>query len=79
MLYYSYLLTLKDKIEKDGARAVDFNTIVNVIWSLIVTEDDHLQNPIIAKLYERLFEFKRNDKALTREELLELYQVSIYA
>jgi hypothetical protein len=52
---------------------------VHVLWALATTEDESLPNPIIARLYERLHEFKRPEKALTKEELLELYQLQVYA
>lgn len=71
-LYYSYVLTLKDGVELQGASAVSFNEVIHVLWSLATTEDENLQNPIIPRLYERLHEFKR-EKPLTKEELLELY------
>jgi hypothetical protein len=68
------VLTLKDKLETNSVSgAVDFKDLVNVIWALATTEDELLQNPIIPKLWERLHEFNRPDKPLTREELLELY------
>ena len=77
--YYTFALTLKDKIEKEGvARAISFNDLISVIWSLAVTEDEQLMNPIIPKLYERLHEFKRQIP-LNRDELMQLYQVIIYA
>lgn len=78
-IYYTFALTLKEKIEKEGvARAVSFNDLISVIWALAVTEDEQLLNPIIPKLYERLHEFKRQTP-LSRDERLQLYQVIIYA
>jgi len=77
--YYTYVLTLKDRMEKHGNHAVGFNELVNVLWSLATTEDDHMHNPIIPRLYERLHDFKRPEKPLTKEELLELYQLQVYA
>ena len=77
-VYFTYVLTLKDKIEKEGVSAVSNNDIIHVIWSLATTDDESLNNPIIPKLYERLHEFKRNDP-LSKDELLELYQLSVYA
>ena len=38
-----------------------------------------MHNPIIPRLFERLHDFKRPDKPLTKEELLELYQLQVYA
>jgi hypothetical protein len=64
---------LKDKLETNSGAAVEFKDLVNVIWALATTEDELLQNPIIPKLWERLHEFSRPDKPLSREELLELY------
>ena len=78
-LYYSFVLTLKEKIETEGVNSVSYNDIVHVLWALAATEDEVLQNPIIPKLFERLHEFNRPQKPLTREELLELYQVSVYS
>lgn len=78
--YYSYVLTLKERLERSGSvSAVSFNELVHVLWSLIATEDEGLYNPIIPRLFERLHEFKRPEKPLTREELLELHQVQVYA
>ena len=77
--YYTYVLTLKDRLETQGTGAVSYNELVHVIWSLATTEDDHMSNPIIPRLYERLHDFKRPEKPLTKEELLELYQVHVYA
>lgn len=78
--YYTYVLTLKDRLERNGSKgAVSFNELVHVIWSLIATEDEALYNPIIPRLFERLHQFKRPEKALTREELLELHQIHVYA
>jgi hypothetical protein len=79
-LYYSFILNLKEKLEREGgAKAISFNDLIHVIWSLIATEEENLMNPIIPILYERLYEFKRPGKAITREELLELYQINLYA
>lgn len=77
--YYTYVLTLKDRMEVHGTHAIGFNELINVLWSLATTEDDVMHNPIIPRLYERLHEFKRSDKPLTKEELLELYQLQVYA
>jgi len=68
--YYTYVLTLKEKIEKDGMSAVSFNDIIQIIWALQITEEEGLINPIIPRLYERLHEFHRLDKPLTSEEIL---------
>ena len=73
-LYFTYVLTLKDKIEKDGMGVVSNDDIIHVLWSLATTDDESLNNPIIPKLFERLHSFKRNEP-LSREELLELYQL----
>lgn len=73
-LYFTYVLTLKDKIEKDGISVISNNDIIHVLWALATTDDDSLNNPIIPKLYERLHSFKRNEP-LSRDELLELYQL----
>lgn len=70
--YYTYVLTLKDKLEKDGFGSINNNDLIHILWSLATTDDESLNNPIIPKLFERLHTFKRNDP-LTREELLELY------
>ena len=73
-LYYTYVLTLKEKMEMEGgAKTVSFNDLINIIWLLIATEEDTQFNPLIPRLYERLFEFKRPDRPLSRDELLELY------
>ena len=77
--YYTYVLTLKDRLENQGSSAVSFNELVNVLWSLATTEDDQMQNPIIPRLYERLHDFKRPEQPLSKEELLELYQLQVYA
>lgn len=75
-MYYSYVLTLKDKMEREGPQSVSYNELINVIWSLCALEDETLHNPLIPKLYERLHTFNRPERGLTREELLELYQVA---
>ena len=72
------MLTLKDKIEKEGFGSVSNNELIHVLWSLATTDDETLNNPIIPKLYERLHAFKRNEP-ISREELLEIYQISVYA
>lgn len=77
--YYTYVLALKDRLENQGTSSVSFNELVHVIWSLATTEDESLSNPIIPRLYEHLHEFKRPEKPLTKEELLELYQLQVYA
>lgn len=77
--YYTYVLTLKDLLENQGTSSVGFNELVHVIWSLATTEDESLSNPMIPRLYERLHDFKRPEKSLTKEELLELYQLQVYA
>lgn len=78
--YYTYILALKDKLETHGASAtVPFSDLINVLWALMTTEEESLHNPIIPRLFERLHEFKRADKPLSKEELLELYQVYVYA
>jgi hypothetical protein len=41
-LYYSYVLTLKDGVELQGASAVSFNDLIHVLWSLATTEDENL-------------------------------------
>ena len=66
-------------MEKQGNNAVTFNELINVLWSLATTEDDHMQNPIIPRLFERLHDFKRPEQPLAKEELLELYQLQVYA
>jgi len=78
-LYYSFVLSLKEKIETQGIVAVGFQDIVHVLWTLIATESEGLSNPIIPKLFERLHEFKRPEKPLSKEELLELYQINVHA
>jgi len=77
-VYFTYVLTLKDKIEKEGAGTLSNNELIHVLWSLATTDDESLNNPIIPRLYERLHDFKRLDP-LSRDELLELYQLSVYA
>jgi len=77
--YYTYLLTLKDKLEKEGNGAVPYSDLIHVLWALVTTEEDIINNPIIPRLYEKLHEFKRSDSPLSKDELLELYQLSVYA
>lgn len=72
------MITLKDKIEKEGPGTVTFNDLIHVLWSLITTEDETINNPIIPKLYERLHDFKRSDSPISKDEFLELYQISVY-
>jgi hypothetical protein len=72
--YYSYVLTLKDRIERDGVSTLSNNDLIHILWSLAATDDEYINNPIIPKLYEKLHDFKRNEP-LTRDELLELYQL----
>ncbi len=69
--YFTYLLTLKEKLETGGV--VQYSDLINVLWALITAEEESLHNPIIPRLYERLHEFKRADKPLSKEEMLELY------
>jgi hypothetical protein len=76
-IYFTYVLTLKDKFEKEGASCVGFNELVHIVWALVVTEDETLANPLIPRLWEHLHEFQR-EHPLTREELLELHQVQAY-
>ena len=52
---------------------------MHVIWSLATTEDESLSNPMIPRLYEQLHDFKRPEAPLSKEELLELYQLQVYA
>jgi hypothetical protein len=73
-LYYTYVLLLKDKIEKENLGFISYNDIIHILWSLATTDDESMNNPIIPKLFEKLHGFKRNDP-LTRDELLELYQL----
>jgi hypothetical protein len=64
-LYFSYVMTLRDKMEKEGAAAVNYHDLIHVLWSLIATEDESINNPIIPKLYERLHDFKRSDNPIS--------------
>ena len=68
------MITLKDKIEKEGFGTLSNNDLIHVLWALTSTDDESINNPIIPKLFERLHGFKRNDP-LSRDELLELYQI----
>lgn len=45
--YYTYVLMLKDNMDK-----VTYDTLINVLWSLITSEDEVLFNPVIPKLFE---------------------------
>jgi len=45
---------------------------------LIVSDDELIRSPLIAKIYEKLYDFKR-DTPLSKEELIELHQISVYA
>jgi hypothetical protein len=72
-------LTLKDKLEKEGNAAVPYSDLIHVLWALVTTEEDIINNPIIPRLYEKLHDFKRSDSPLSKDELLELYQLSVYA
>ncbi len=77
-LYFSYVLTLKEKMETEGgAKAVSFDEIVHLLWALMATEDEVMQNPLIPRLLERLHEFKRPESPLSKDELLELHQVNV--
>jgi hypothetical protein len=77
-LYFSYVLTLKEKMETEGgAKAVSFDEIVHLLWALMATEDELMQNPLIPRLLERLHEFKRPESPLSKDELLELHQVNV--
>lgn len=78
-MFYLYVLLLKDQIESQGVASVGFQELVHVLWSLTVTEDESIPNPLIPKLWERLHQFNRPGKPMSREELLELYQVNAYA
>lgn len=79
-MYYTYVLTLKEKLEREGGvKAISFDDLIHVIWTLIATEETGQMNPLIPRLYERLHEFKRPEKPLTREEMLQLHQINIYA
>jgi len=60
-------------------KAISFDDLIHVIWTLIATEETGQMNPLIPRLYERLHEFKRPEKPLTREEMLQLHQINIYA
>lgn len=60
-------MTLKENMNK----VTNFE-IINVIWSLIASDDEVLPNPIIARLFEKLHDFKRS-VPITREEKLELH------
>ena len=75
--YYTYVLILKEKVERESIQAVSYNELVDVLWALIVTEESQLKNPLIPKLLERLHDFKRPEKPLTQNELLELYQIDV--
>jgi len=66
-------LNLKDNLDK-----VSNKDIVNILWSLIVSDDELIKSPLIAKIYEKLYDFKR-DTPLSREELIELHQISVFA
>lgn len=73
-LYYTFVLTLKDKLEREGGvKSVSFDDIISVIWTLVATEEEGTMNPLIPRLYERLHEFKRPEKPLTSEEMLMLH------
>jgi hypothetical protein len=70
-------MTLKEKVEREGIQTVSYNELVDVLWALIVTEESQLKNPLIPKLLERLHDFKRPEKPLSQNELLELYQIDV--
>lgn len=72
--YFTYVMTLRDKIEKEGLGTVTNHDLIHVLWALTTTDDDSINNPIIPRLFERLYGFKRAEP-LSREELLELYQI----
>ncbi|CDW75767.1 UNKNOWN [Stylonychia lemnae] len=72
-IYYQYVFTLNDNLKK-----LTNQDIVNVLWGLIVSDDETVKSPLIAKIFEMLHEFKR-DTPLTKDELIQLYQIHIYA
>lgn len=77
-IYYTYALTLKDKVEAQGVTSVGFADIVHVLWTLLATEAEGISNPLVPRLFERLHNFNRPEKPLTKEELLELHQINMH-
>lgn len=73
MLYYTFVLLLKDNLHRVGA-----SNIIHVLWSLIAADDDVIPSPLLPRLFEQLAGFAR-DEPITKEEFLELHQVNAFA
>jgi hypothetical protein len=48
-----------------------------VTWALIALEGKKLRNPLIPKALEALSQFNR-DTPLSKKELVQLYQISVF-
>jgi hypothetical protein len=61
------MFNLKDNLDK-----ITNQELIHTLWSLIVSDDELIKSPLTAKVFEKLYDFKR-DNALTKEELIELH------
>ena len=77
-LYLTYLLSLKNELVSAGGRLSNDN-LIPVAWTLMAMElPEGRTNPLLVKLLERLHKFERPDKPLSRQELVQLYQLSLF-
>ena len=64
-------------LSTDGRLSND--NLISIAWSLMAMESpDARTNPLLMKLLERLHKFERPDKPLSRRELVQLYQLSVF-
>ena len=54
LFYYNYILVLKDNLKDPG-----LSLLIKIIWSLMATNDESQQNPMIPFLFKKLKEINQ--------------------